>query len=110
MRMNPKKPLKKFIVGDAVGWLSKEQTRVVILKGHVVAIIAPEKDFRKVEEELSRKSVFLPYWSGGTWRKRECYAVMVSEPGCLPQLHIPRVEALEKITELPPPEKELKKK
>jgi len=107
--MNPKKVEKKFAVGDSVGWLSKSQTGVEILKGQVVAIIPPEKDFCKVEEELAGKGVFLPYWSGGTWRKKECYAVMIFAPGRVPRLHIPRVEALEKITELTLPEKELKK-
>lgn len=105
MRMNPKKVKKKFHIGDSIGWISKNQTSVEIKKGQIVAIVPPEKDFREIEEELSQKSVFLAYWSGGTWRKEESYAVMVTIHGHLPRLYWPRVDSLEKVTELSPSEK-----
>jgi len=98
--MNPKKEVKKFAVGDKVGWISKFGNRVEIKKGEVVAVVPPEKDFREVEKELSEKSFFLSYWSGGTWSKKESYAVITTEEGHLSRLYWPRVELLDKINEI----------
>jgi hypothetical protein len=99
MKMNPKKEKKKFNIGDSVGWISKDQktNKIKIFFGEVVAVVPPEKDFREIEEELRSKFVFFAYWSGGTWRTEESYAVLTVTPGHLPRLYWPRVRALEKI-------------